>query len=244
MCENFRKQFLENVMGRVGDETLLETLKKNYDFTYQICRNSKSIHHSKCKKYYLKLRTNVLGDVCDVCKTYFCETCYTTSFFNKPNAYTYEKLCFECLMKKEHFKPRQLRCPLCSNDDPSSFVYEYEFDAFFCLICRTKTSKSLLKPNDKTTELVSSGMSQDTATPLVGHYNIIINVAVGSGVVLPEPKKRYKITVVNKGTNNLNIYPSIGCFIIGKNVNAPIILSNFQSVTLIGDSNNSWEINN
>ena len=245
MCENFRKQFFDKVMTKVGDETLLDTLKKNFEFTYFVCRNSKSSNHPKCKKYYVKLKNNILGDSCDQCKMHFCEACFTTSFINRPGSYTYEKTCFECLIKKDYFKARVLSCPVCSNNNSYSFVYDQEFDAFFCFNCRNRSLKTSLKLNNKISETIASGTGQDTAIPIVGHYSVITGVSQNGpqncGVVLPEPKKNYCMTLINKCENNVNVYPSIGCRIGERHVNVPIILSQFQSITFIGETDTSWE---
>ena len=242
MCENFRKDFFNNVMKKVGDETLLDTLNKNYQFTYHVCRNSKSMFHPNCKKYYISLKLSEFGGSCESCNMYFCETCSITSFHNRPNSYKVEKNCFECLTKKEYFKPQILSCPVCSNNDPTTFVYEMIHDNFFCFICRTKCSKNMLKTYGKINEISATGNSQDTSTPIMSKYNIVINVPLHSGVVLPEPKKHEKITIVNKGNNDLKIFPSIGCSIAGICDNVPTVLSHLQTIILIGATNNSWEV--
>ena len=236
MCENFRKDFFDNVMKQVGDETLFETLNKNFQFTYNVCRNFKSAYHPNCKKYYVKLRAMILGDSCSTCTIHFCESCYATSLHAKPNSYTMEKICIECLMDKEYFKPQALLCPMCSNNNSTLFVFDSIFDSYFCYNCRSKIPKHTLRQSEKVKKLTSTGNSQDTATPIANHYNIVTFVPLKSGVVLPEPKKYEKITIVNKGENDLKIYPSIGCNIYNRNINEPTTLSRFETITFVGET--------
>lgn len=55
--------------------------------------------------------------------------------------------------------------------------------------------------------IVAAGTRIDTATPLMGDWNEIGTVPVGSGVVCPTLNIGQEIVVINAGANALNVYP-------------------------------------
>jgi hypothetical protein len=250
MCDNFKNQFFEKVLERVGQDTfVLDVLKKSYGIEYYPCRNIHSVHHPKCQKYFLKCQT-VYGKSCFECQVHYCMTCATTCFFSRNsasihsdyNSYTQEQQsCFECFIQKDYFIPKVIQCSVCLNTNSSTFIYEQNNDAFFCYNCRSRTYKNNLKSIQKATNVVACGTTQDTATPLSQYYSIVSRVPLNSGVVLPEmTDKRNYYEIVNKSSNYLHIYPSIGSSIGKNNVNVPILLSPHSSVTLAGDMDNHW----
>jgi hypothetical protein len=75
--------------------------------------------------------------------------------------------------------------------------------------------------------LVAAGAAQSDAMPISGRYNVVANVAAGSGVVLPQLPNAGQVEVValNRGANALLIYPFSGNAIESGSVNASVSLA-------------------
>lgn len=74
--------------------------------------------------------------------------------------------------------------------------------------------------------VTAAGSTQGTATVLTSDYNVVTTVASGTGVVLPaaaSPFGRPSI-VLNRGANNLLVYPVAGASIDSGSANAPVTL--------------------
>lgn len=88
--------------------------------------------------------------------------------------------------------------------------------------------------------VVAAGATQGTATTLTSSYNVVVTVPVSSGVKLPTPPVGMRVVVVNKGVNNLNVYPDTGGAIDADGINIPLVLHIDASVTLTAASATQW----
>lgn len=76
------------------------------------------------------------------------------------------------------------------------------------------------------TGLSAAGIDQSSAAPLLAAVNVFTIVPPGSGCLLPQvtASNTLEITVLNRATNPLAIYPSPGAQIENLGVNAPFLL--------------------
>lgn len=88
--------------------------------------------------------------------------------------------------------------------------------------------------------VVAAGATQGTATTLTSSYNVVVTVPASSGVKLPTPPVGMRVVVVNKGVNNLNVYPDTGGAIDADGINIPLVLHIDASVTLTAASATQW----
>lgn len=250
MCENFRNQFIDKVMTKIGNDTfVLDCLKNHYDIEAHPCRNINSRHHQKCKKYQVQSQKFKYGDSCNKCNRHFCDVCTPSSFFVRPNGYMTDRMCFECYVKKDFFLAKSSHCLICLNNNPNTFIYEVEHNAFFCFNCRNKTSicsLSVHKDFRNTLCLVESTLpsdspTQSTATPILSSFTTITQVPKNGAVVLHEPILHHKITISNQSDNALTIFPSIGTSVNLQALNEPLFLQPLSTITLIGETLNLWK---
>lgn len=82
--------------------------------------------------------------------------------------------------------------------------------------------------------LMSSGGSQSTALVLASPINIVAVTPVGTGVRLPAPMR--PIQVINRGVNDLLVYPWASCWIEAQAVNVPVIIPAGGSATFVPKS--------
>lgn len=72
-------------------------------------------------------------------------------------------------------------------------------------------------------DLTATGSTQADALPLTRDVNVFTVVPAGSGAVLPSSySPGAQITVLNRGSNNLLVYPPLGDQIEGNGINTPI----------------------
>jgi hypothetical protein len=90
----------------------------------------------------------------------------------------------------------------------------------------------------------AAGSNQAGATALSKSYNVITLVGSGTGVVLPSsPTAGFRVVVVNKGQNTLNVYPasaSGGGFIDSAAINAAVTLPVGGTATYQASNGTQW----
>lgn len=107
----------------------------------------------------------------------------------------------------------------------------------------TTLPSNLTLPGLKATVAVSisaAGTSQATATALTSDYNVVGTVAASAGVVLPASVPGIQVTVVNKGSNALSVYPPISSAIDSAAVNAPTLIPPGNSVVFECTTATTW----
>lgn len=106
-------------------------------------------------------------------------------------------------------------------------------------LVQTITNKTIYEPTANT--VTAAGTTQGTATALSNMYNVVTTVPASSGVRLPNPASTgLKISVHNRGTNALNVYPASGATIDSASVNTAIALPSNSSITFESTSTTSW----
>ena len=86
----------------------------------------------------------------------------------------------------------------------------------------------------------AAGTTQGTATVLSNSYNIVTTAAANSGVQLPVQTAGMIVTVVNKGANTVNVYPSTGDIIDSAAVNAAVTIPVNGTATYQASSTTQW----
>ena len=86
-------------------------------------------------------------------------------------------------------------------------------------------SQAPIEPN-----ISAAGTTQATATQLLAGNGVVTTVAVGAGVILPD-MHCYEIVVMNRGANDLKVYPPLGDAIEGLAVNAALLIAPNNSAT-------------
>lgn len=115
---------------------------------------------------------------------------------------------------------------------PSSFVAPGSINSTTDLFAGT------LFYEGTTPEVRASGSTQEDATPITTSYSIVVTADKGTGVILPNLKTPgANITIVNKSTNTINVYPNIGGTIDSGD---PTIIPVNSSSTYISSSETQW----
>jgi hypothetical protein len=105
----------------------------------------------------------------------------------------------------------------------------------------TLTNKTLSLEAYSTAATVTAGTNAQGQGPLTNDINIITTTATNpSGVTLPTAFVGARITVINKGTNTVNIYPASGAAINTSATNAAISCAQDASVTFVAISTTTW----
>ena len=97
---------------------------------------------------------------------------------------------------------------------------------------------ALLQPQ-LVSNITATGTNQATALVLTAAISIVTVTPSGSGVVLPQSGSPQ---VVNRGANDLLVYPSSGWSIEIQAANAPVIIPSGGSATFILKSANAWVV--
>ena len=101
------------------------------------------------------------------------------------------------------------------------------------------TNKTIYEPTSNT--ITAAGTLQSNATPLTSAYNIITISPASSGVRLMAPAQSgFRCTIVNRGANSVNVYPSTGTTIDALAVNLPYVLGINQTATFESSSTTQW----
>jgi hypothetical protein len=92
------------------------------------------------------------------------------------------------------------------------------------------------------TGLTAAGATQGTAFALSGTYSIqeVTTVAAGTGVKLPDAIAASRVTVINRGANDLLVYPFGGDDINVQATNIPYTIPIGGAVTFIAKNATSW----
>lgn len=94
-----------------------------------------------------------------------------------------------------------------------------------------------------TTTLVTAGTNAQGQAPLTNDLNAVtVTAANPSGVTLPIPTVGRRVTVTNRGTNPINVYPSAGVTIATQAVNTPYSINVGQSLEVFASSLTQWEL--
>ena len=88
--------------------------------------------------------------------------------------------------------------------------------------------------------VTAAGTTQETATAITADYNVVTNVASGTGVTLPTATVGRRILIVNKGANTLNVYPATGAAIDSLTTNTAISLPANSSLEFNAASITLW----
>lgn len=98
-----------------------------------------------------------------------------------------------------------------------------------------------------TTGISAAGTTQGTATALTSTSSFqlfevtTVTTASAEGVVLPTSDARYRVTIVNRGTGILKVYPASTGTIDGGTASAAISVLSLESITLAAkDASNNW----
>lgn len=87
----------------------------------------------------------------------------------------------------------------------------------------------------------AAGSTQGTATALTKSYNVVTTVASSTGVALPTPSAAgFRVVVVNKGANTLNVYPAVGGAIDAAGTNTAVTLLVNGTATYQAASTTQW----
>lgn len=76
----------------------------------------------------------------------------------------------------------------------------------------------------------AAGITQATATQLLPGNSVVTTVAANAGVILPA-MNCYEVVVMNRGANDLKVYPPLGDLIEGNGVNAAVLIAPNNSAT-------------
>ena len=95
---------------------------------------------------------------------------------------------------------------------------------------------------DGTTSIAAAGTTQGTATAITSSYVAVTSSSAGStGVVLPTPAAAgQEITVVNKGSISINVYPASGASIDSAASNAAVVIPVNGTATYQSISTTKW----
>jgi hypothetical protein len=91
-----------------------------------------------------------------------------------------------------------------------------------------------------TTGIIAAGTVQGNATSLTTSFDVVSSVPSGSGVKLPTASPGLIVTIVNRGSNALNVYPNIGAKIDSNSSNAAVTLATGRSSTFQAGNNSQW----
>lgn len=93
-----------------------------------------------------------------------------------------------------------------------------------------------------TASITPAGTTQGTATAITNAMSIIPTsfATASAGVILPTPVLGANITVANRGTVLVNIYPGTGHTIDVIGVNAPAVIGVNSVISFIGTSSTTW----
>lgn len=104
------------------------------------------------------------------------------------------------------------------------------------------TALKLLVSILKTNAVIVGGTNAQGQAPLVEDHNVITSTPNNpSAVTLPVATAGRDVTVVNRGTNPLNVYPAISSFIGSLAANAPVLVPVGHSIRLIARDAAQWE---
>lgn len=122
--------------------------------------------------------------------------------------------------------------------DPGKSSYVNLFTVFSDL--RSLNPISSITPNLQNITAHAGG-GQTDATQLNIGINVVTTVAsTGDSVKLPDDVLGQTVTVTNRGTNVLALYPFLGDSIDQNAVNAPVYVSPGETYQVIGSSTNNW----
>jgi hypothetical protein len=93
-----------------------------------------------------------------------------------------------------------------------------------------------------TSGISAAGTTQGTATLITARVNNVTTVASGSGVILPIPVAGDSYVVVNKGANDLLVYPSSGGTVGSLAANAGYTIAVGKTATITSTTTTQWEI--
>jgi hypothetical protein len=100
-----------------------------------------------------------------------------------------------------------------------------------------------LVPLLQTLGVITAGTNAQGQAPLTNDFNVItVAAAAPSGVTLPTGVVGRRVTVVNRGANDVNIYPASGGTIGQQLVNLPLLLLAGQSMELLARTTTQWEL--
>lgn len=80
------------------------------------------------------------------------------------------------------------------------------------------------------TGIAAAGTTQATATQLLPGNSVVTTVGSGAGVILPA-MNCYEVVVMNRGANDLSVYPPLGDAIEGRSVNQSLLIAPNNSAT-------------
>lgn len=94
----------------------------------------------------------------------------------------------------------------------------------------------------ETRAIVTAGTNAQGQGPLTADQNVVtVTAANPSGVTLPVAVAGRRISIVNRGTNPINIYPASGAAIGALAVNTPTLLAVGRTVDFFARSATQWE---